>query len=459
LPLREVQSIGVDAIIVPSKKSIVNADRVPEMKHILQRNKVLKKSKLMTTDGRELGTLEDLYFDDGTGAIEGYEVSGGLFADKNSGRGFIPAPQTLQVGENIAFVPPETVDMMLDQAGRTQGAAPAVPQRVGEGREGAAGKLQDVIYGSPDQASDIVSPAEQKEFVIGKTADRDVITPDGTLLVARGEQVTLLAAKEAERQGVLDALYRAAGGELTAGRARAEETVVSSPALTREEPVRSDVSHPLPEREEMRPETNTGEFRAGPPEEASGEAARQGEIRRQETTYGAPPSAAVEQAKGHKVRRGVRADGGVIIAAPGQVVTDRVIERARTYHKERELMDAVGVTTGEPTRSGAGSFITEAGERLREGAVEAKESLGNLWERVKDRVDEMRERSTYESEEQSIKRALGRPVNRAILDRQDNVILNAGELITHQAIDRARRAGVLDILLSSVDFREPELRK
>src|SRR4051794_29392220 len=85
LPLREVQSIGVDAIVVPSKRSIVSADRVSEMKDVLQRNKALRKTKLMTTDGREIGTLEDLFFDDKTGVIEGYEVSGGLFAEKDSG--------------------------------------------------------------------------------------------------------------------------------------------------------------------------------------------------------------------------------------------------------------------------------------------------------------------------------------------------------------------------------------
>jgi hypothetical protein len=44
-----------------------------------------------------------------------------------------------------------------------------------------------------------------------------------------------------------------------------------------------------------------------------------------------------------------------------------------------------------------------------------------------------------------------------ILDRQDNVILNVGELITNQAVDRSRQEGVLDILLSSVYDKKPEL--
>ncbi|MDQ5852218.1 MAG: photosystem reaction center subunit H, partial [Chloroflexota bacterium] len=46
---------------------------------------------------------------------------------------------------------------------------------------------------------------------------------------------------------------------------------------------------------------------------------------------------------------------------------------------------------------------------------------------------------------------------RVILDPQDNVILNVGELITHQAVERARQAGVLDMLLSSVYEKDPEI--
>jgi len=78
------------------------------------------------------------------------------------------------------------------------------------------------------------------------------------------------------------------------------------------------------------------------------------------------------------------------------------------------------------------------------------------------------ERSEQRADEEQgqIKQALGRPVTRVILDSQDNVILNTGEVITNQAVRRARVANVLDILLDSVyegdapltaeDLRGPE---
>ena len=46
--------------------------------------------------------------------------------------------------------------------------------------------------------------------------------------------------------------------------------------------------------------------------------------------------------------------------------------------------------------------------------------------------------------------AIGRPVTKVFLDREDAVILDLGDLITHQAVQRAHEAGMLDSLLASV---------
>jgi hypothetical protein len=46
--------------------------------------------------------------------------------------------------------------------------------------------------------------------------------------------------------------------------------------------------------------------------------------------------------------------------------------------------------------------------------------------------------------------AIGRPVSKVILDREDSVILNLGDIITHQSVQRAHDNGMLDSLLSSV---------
>ncbi len=68
------------------------------------------------------------------------------------------------------------------------------------------------------------------------------------------------------------------------------------------------------------------------------------------------------------------------------------------------------------------------------------------------------QKAVYPDEEQMlkiltqkhIKAVLGRPIKRIIFDQQGEIILNVGDLISHQAILRAKQADVLDVLLESV---------
>jgi sporulation protein YlmC with PRC-barrel domain len=368
------------------------------MNRILERNNVLKGTKIMTTDGRDLGTMIDLYFDEQSGGVEGYEVSGGVFADAYSGRSFVPAPHTIKIGEDVAFVPPETADLMEEQVGGIKGAVQSAGEQLQETTQTAGERLQTATQSATTALTNqAVDPAQQKMYVVGKTANENITAPDGTLLVARSQQVTPLAADEAERQGVLDKLYYATGGSLTTGLGSAFS--------------------------------------------------------------GAIAGSAVEAAQGRRVQRAVRTNEGVIIAAPSQIVTEQVVNRARTYHKEAELLEATGLSTSDAARVQASDTVTGAGDRIRNGTEQAREGASNLWGRVKERVSDLQERTAQEAEEAQIKHALGRPTDRVILDPQDNVILNVGELITHQAIDRARQVGVLDILLGSGYDKVPEITK
>jgi uncharacterized protein YrrD len=357
LPLNRVQTIGRDTIIVPSRTSVIPADTDPTIRGVLERNNILKGTRIVTTDGRELGTLVDLYFDEQTGVVEGYEASGGVYADTVSGRSFIPAPQALKIGQDVAFVPPETAQLMEEQAGRS----------------------------SPHETQDTPSIADreaQMDFVIGRSAERDVIATDGTLLVARGQVVSQAAAEAAEQRGLLQDLYLASGGRVMTSLQRA-----------------------------------------------------------------------FEQTRGRRVQRAVATDQGLIIAAPGQIVTDQVVDRARTYNKEAELVEAVGLHTVDDPHTVA----TGMGDALAQGTENFRENTTNLWTRFRSNISESQANAAREAEEERIKYAVGRPTTRVILDRQDNIILNVGELITHEAVNRARLAGVLDMLLTSVYDKDPEL--
>ena len=166
---------------------------------------------------------------------------------------------------------------------------------------------------------------------------------------------------------------------------------------------------------------------------------------------------AVDRAQGKRVTKAVYTPQGYIVAAIGQIVTPQVIERAKTHHQEQALLESVGLSTSDALGGKASmtgddlkARTADAGEQIRTGAK-------GLWEQVKETAADVHDRSAQAVEEKRIKGALGRAVVRVILDRQDGVILNIGDLITHQAIASARQAGVLDILLDSVYTETPKL--
>ena len=61
LPLYSVNAIGVDAIIVPSHEAIAPSNDYANIHRILEDDNILNGTRIMTTDGRDLGKLIDLY--------------------------------------------------------------------------------------------------------------------------------------------------------------------------------------------------------------------------------------------------------------------------------------------------------------------------------------------------------------------------------------------------------------
>ena len=116
VPWPSLRVIGLDAVIIDDEASAKKASEVPEMSEVLEKGNVLIGVRLETTEGRELGKIEDFYFDPKTGVVKGFELSGG------KGRSFLPAPASFQAGEDIAFVDPSAVETITDLKEALRGA-------------------------------------------------------------------------------------------------------------------------------------------------------------------------------------------------------------------------------------------------------------------------------------------------------------------------------------------------
>lgn len=107
----------------------------------------------------------------------------------------------------------------------------------------------------------------------------------------------------------------------------------------------------------------------------------------------------------------------------------------RSAQEQMEQMKARSRAHWGRSRTEASRFW----ESLRTSLTNAGTKAENYFEWLGSRISHRR-----------IEQAIGRRVSRTILDPSDSVILQQGELITHNAIHRAKEAGILEILLNSV---------
>ncbi len=400
VPFDGIHSIGPDAVVIENERAVIPVSANRRIHAALGKDRIVIGTRVFTEDGRDLGTVDDVIIDEGTGTVGGYEVTGGFFADTARGKRFMPAPKTLTFGRDVAFVPSDVGDQMERQvtggvqAGLLQ--AQAAAGRAAGGVQAAAAQAAEQAQRAVAQASEAAraetdrllrqSTTQQKRYVVGKKAGSTIKTPEGRTIVIEGETITQSAADEAERSGVL--------GQMVT-------SVVTGQAMAA-----------------------TGQV-TGAVQAQTDQLLRQSSSQQKRYVIGRPANFTVRTPDGRTVVR------------QGDIVTQSDADEAERAGVLGQLVVSV---------TGAGAQAT--GIQLQQGVSRAFEDLRQTFMGFGRGIEQ-------QAEEQSIKAALGRPVSRVILDRDDSVILNTGDIITNESIQRARAAGVLDILLGSVARGEP----
>ena len=162
---------------------------------------------------------------------------------------------------------------------------------------------------------------------------------------------------------------------------------------------------------------------------------------------------------GRYTRQDVHDRTGSVIVANGQRVELDHVKRARQAGAIDDLYQAVGAKR-EKT----------ATEQASEAAESAGDTAHDLWDKFTTKISELTDSAGKRIDAEQANRrlndisdAIGRPVTKVILDREDEVILDVGDIITHTAVQRAHESGMLDSLLKSVyladvSFEREELK-
>ena len=578
VPFEMVKSIGDDAVMVQDESDVISARDDSRIAELLDSKTGIIGTKLLTEEGRDLGKIADVYFEERSGKVVGYEATGGLFSDLSSGRTFVPAPESIIIGDDAAIVPESVAAAMEEQeAGGLQGAfgragesfsgagssvrqgyenlatatksrqkqyvtgkvagndvsyqpqvpegqseqdVPAVPivykneTITGEQAElaeqrGVLGALVAAATGGSMQSAysnassgvqsrvdelSTVSQDRQAQYVVGKVAGNDVgyqPLAEGqpsedqnrdaptTLIVHKGQTITAEQADLAREHGALGRLIASAtGGSVqtiyasttstmqsrvedlsSASRERQMEYVLGKVAgsdvrasddtviVLKGQTITPLAAHSADEKQvlgKLVASATSGNVQGGVQRLSEGE---------RSSGSDAPLAPEAVSALGRRVRSDVYGPNRTLIAAQGQIVTQGVLEKARELQRETELVRATGVRLeGDENQSGPAlsEQFSSGLNSVSAGASgffdRAKTWLGEKGSDASEAVDKRQQEAQLQKERD----ALGRPVTRVILDPQDTIILNIGEIITNKAVAAAREAGVLDMLLDSV---------
>lgn len=443
-----VREIGTDALMVEADDALqkVHADAV--VAEAYDGKNSIDGKQITTDQGENLGRVSDLYLDD-SGYVTAYEVSGGLFSDAYNGKRYLEMPSTVKVGADVVIVPHESVHKLELQSQTEPGGLKAVVASATDKVSGAYDSAKSTVADTYDNIA-TASVDKQRAFVIGKTAGRDVIIPADKATMATPPALTTDAvehsplvkidastATELQRETPATATDISSTGEVVDG----EVLVRQGETITAEHADRAITAGVL----------GTLVTAAAQHAASTTLSSAQSSVSGAASTTGTQASGTLENsAIGKPSAREVLAADGSVLVAPGQIITQGILDRADAHGKKGEVIAAATV--------GGASIAAQ------DAYSQAKTAATSAWGTVKEKVADLTgtaqdKKAEYDANalDKKIKNAVGRPVTRVILAKDDSVILNTGDIITNKAVEEARQADVLDILLDSVYDASPDI--
>jgi len=203
VPFASIVRFGPSAVMIDDADSVIPAANDQRVSEILERRGTLLGTRVLTEDGEDLGRIGDLYFDESSGRITGYEVSGGMLGDVVRGTSYLPFDNIRVIGKDAVIVSTESKAVVEGQKGglaaALDSASSTISEHIPSGQEGEDAGSEDPASHDPDGE------------LVGARAQSDVLDGDGSVIVANGQMISLQHVQQARAAGRVDELYQAVG--------------------------------------------------------------------------------------------------------------------------------------------------------------------------------------------------------------------------------------------------------
>lgn len=113
LRTEDIYIIGSDAILVRGCHKLVGTDKIPDYINKVREKKRVLGLKLITSDGEELGYIEDIIINEKNCSIEGYVLTDGILEDILKGKSVIPSTDEIIFGEDTVIINSKCKNIVL----------------------------------------------------------------------------------------------------------------------------------------------------------------------------------------------------------------------------------------------------------------------------------------------------------------------------------------------------------
>lgn len=114
LPWSGIAAVDVNGIASHNAAMLTEGMNLLAVRRVFERSNVRRGTRLLLSDGRSLGRVDDIYFD-AHGVIEGYTTVSGAGSERKPAY-FVPAPQFRQIRSDSALIGDEVWQLMQEDA-------------------------------------------------------------------------------------------------------------------------------------------------------------------------------------------------------------------------------------------------------------------------------------------------------------------------------------------------------
>ncbi|MCA1057871.1 PRC-barrel domain-containing protein [Rossellomorea aquimaris] len=182
IPFKKVVGIGEYAVTVENENAVIDLNEIPIANQLVNKKIKINDTRVMTRKGQMIGSIQEYYVDDETGAIVSLE----LHAKDNTY--FLGTEHVLTFGKDIIIV-------NEDAAENFKGAFDQIESPLPVDEEVEVTHTHTQPYGLHTIKS------KQTELLTGKRVTEDIYNLEGDLLIAKGSSLTESDIKAAQDAG------------------------------------------------------------------------------------------------------------------------------------------------------------------------------------------------------------------------------------------------------------------